>query len=193
MSLEFYFRFFHFFYGFGNLQLSRFVTNLLLLSSELIILNILHDKRISVVFLLCCEYGVVSVEGAGETLWEESLLLFQLWLVVVVWILPEEPAPPTGPELSSVTLQPWPGGNFSAALLTGKPDSVCLLESLQMLRVPRVPGSRCALTARGSYRLHSGRQPVVCPASPDWLWPTSQWTVLSSSLTAPSPGRFEAF
>lgn len=28
------------------------------------------------------------------------------------------------PELSSVTLQPWPGGNFSAALLARKPDSV---------------------------------------------------------------------
>lgn len=50
MSLEFYFRFFHFFYGFGNLQLSRFVANLLLLSSELIILNVLHDKGISSVF-----------------------------------------------------------------------------------------------------------------------------------------------
>lgn len=68
MSLEFYFRFFHFFYDFGNLQLSRFVTNLLLLRSELIILNMLHDKGISIVFFLCCEHGVVSVEGAGETL-----------------------------------------------------------------------------------------------------------------------------
>ena len=123
MSLEFYFRFFHFFYGFGNLQLSRFVTNLLLLSSELIILSMLHDKGLSVVFFLCCEHGVVSVEGAGET-FERSLLLFQLWLVLVVWILPEEPAPPAGPELSPVTLQPWPGGDFSAALLTRKPESV---------------------------------------------------------------------
>lgn len=74
-------------------------------------------------FFLCCEHGVVSVEGAGETLCEESLAV----LVVAGGggVDTSRGACPTHrPELSSVTIQPWPGGNFSAALLIRKPDSV---------------------------------------------------------------------